>query len=268
MSVSTSLRSTFREEPAEVEAREALCEQIHEAKARGDTTFFVSNNFILRALPDQIRNLRSTLQILHVDNNYELATLPPAIGELTQLRWLNVSYNKLTELPIEIGRLSRLERLHLNNNKIKALPLELWALRELEELRCESNQLTTLNTGVLSMRKLREVLVDNNPLLSDAECDGADLYDLLPKVPCGDCASCRVRFRDYVVTVTFHQLPGTSGPVPVAHYCCSETCTKQLMHKVAHLDTTPLSPTRGANGSPTRAATEKDAAQDDSEARE
>jgi Leucine-rich repeat (LRR) protein len=251
----TSLRSTYKEEPREIEAREKVVEDIHEAKARGDSTFFMTNNFILRALPDQIRNLRSTLQILHVDNNYELTTLPPAIGELTQLRWLNAGYNKLTELPIEIGRLQRLERLHVNNNRIKALPLEIWGLRELEELRCESNQITALNTGVLGMRKLREVLIDNNPLLNDAQVDGADAYELLPKVDYGDCASCRVRFRTYVVSCTFHTLPACSHPVPVAHYCCTADCMKQLMTKLATLDTTPLSPMRA----PPKPQAERDA---------
>lgn len=226
---------------AEQAAREEVCELIHTAQARGDTTFHLTNNFVLRALPEQIRALKSTLQVLHIDNNYDLAILPPAIGELTQLRWLNVSYNKLTELPTEIGRLSRLERLHVNNNKIKFLPLELWGLRELEELRCESNQLCALPTGVLSMRRLREVTVDNNPLLTEAQVDGADLYDLFPKLPWGDCASCRVRFRDYTVGSTFHKLPGATEAVPVVHYCCSDNCMRQLMTRLAS-DDSPLSP--------------------------
>jgi hypothetical protein len=231
----------------EQEAKEQCVELMHEAKAKGETTFHLTNNFILRALPDQIRTLKTTLQILHVDNNYELAALPPAIGELTQLRWLNVGYNKLTELPTEIGRLTRLERLHVNNNKIKALPLEIWSLRELEELRCDSNQIQALPTGVLGMNRLREVTVDNNPLLTDAECDGADMYDLFPKVQTGDCASCRVRFQDYVVSCTFHTLPGCPAPVPVAHYCCQEACMKQLMARLATLGVTPVSsPTKGA----------------------
>lgn len=231
------------EQQDEAQAREQVCDAIHEAVARGDTSFFVTNNFALRRFPEQIRNLKGTLQVLHIDNNYEMRTLPPAIGELSSLRWLNVSYNKLTELPIEIGRLQKLERLHVNNNHIEALPLELWALRNLEELRCESNRILALPTGVLMMRNLREAMADNNPLLTPADVDGADLYDVFPKLQGGDCASCRVRFRDYVVSCTFHAICG-GAPTPIVHYCCGENCMKQLMGRLAAMaeESAALSP--------------------------
>lgn len=232
----------FIETAQEVEAREQVCEAVFAAQSRGDSTFFLTNNFVLRRLPDQIRNLKATLQILHVDNNYELCSLPAAIGELTQLRWLNVSYNKLRELPIEIGRLQRLERLHINNNQIESLPLEVWSLRNLEELRCESNQLRALPTGVLGM-KLREIFADNNNFLAPIDCEEADLYEKFPKLAHGDCASCRVRFRDYVVSCTFHKIAGC-GPFPIVHYCCSELCLKQLATRLSTLDSTPLSPSK------------------------
>jgi hypothetical protein len=85
---------------SEVAVREEVIEQIQAAQDRGDDTFFLTHNYIIRALPVQIRNLKATLQILHLDNNYELAALPPQIGDLSNLRWLNVSYNKLSALPL------------------------------------------------------------------------------------------------------------------------------------------------------------------------
>ena len=63
-----------------------------------------------------------------------LGTLPPEIGNLTNLRSLVLSFNDLTVLPAEIGNLTNLVNLYLNNNQNRrGAPNENLA-RELMEL--------------------------------------------------------------------------------------------------------------------------------------
>jgi len=208
---------------------EELCEDIQDALERGDTTFNFSHNHELRHFPEDIAILKPNLTVLHIDNCYQLTSVPSAIGNLTHLTWLNLSYNKLTSLPPEIGKLRNLERLHVNNNLIKELPHEMWNLRQLQELQCDTNDIRALPSGILEMRELRELHCHNNPLL--AESDVADeglMEERAPKPPAvGDCDQSRVRFERCFVLVTFHRLCGNDD-VPVVHYLANVQC---LQHK-------------------------------------
>lgn len=50
--------------------------------------------------------------------------LPLSSGKLSQLRELNVSYNRLTRVPPELGDCENLERLELTGNHLAELPFE------------------------------------------------------------------------------------------------------------------------------------------------
>ena len=74
----------------EVAAHEELCDKIHEAAEAGATTFNYNHNYTLKRFPNDIKILKPTLQILHIDNCFELTEVPASIGDLTNLRWLNI----------------------------------------------------------------------------------------------------------------------------------------------------------------------------------
>jgi Leucine-rich repeat (LRR) protein len=221
-----------------ISAHEKLCDAIHAAAEAGETTFNYSHNYVLKAFPVDIKLLKPTLQILHIDNCFELTTLPPSIGDLTNLRWLNISYNNLTELPSEIAKLRNLERLHINNNRITALPLEVWALKSLQELHCDSNQLRALPTGILFLRGMRELFINNNPLLADSDAEGAEVSELFPPVRYGDCGNCNVRFSKSIMLVSFHAFCGNSS-VSFVHHACSPLCEEQLRFRLQHEESAP-----------------------------
>eukprot|EP00992_Anisonema_acinus_P003856 TRINITY_DN14223_c0_g1_i1.p1 TRINITY_DN14223_c0_g1~~TRINITY_DN14223_c0_g1_i1.p1 ORF type:complete len:243 (-),score=107.33 TRINITY_DN14223_c0_g1_i1:225-905(-) len=207
-----------------------LCETIHDAVTRGETVLNISSRDALRTVPEDLKLLKGSLGVLHIDNNYQLYQLPPCIGDLHKLTWLNVSYNRLTELPPEIGRLRALTRLHCNNNLLKGLPIEIWNLKELEELQVDSNQITALPTGVLEMPKLAKLFVDNNPLLKrDDLAEG--LEEKVPPPPAvGDCSLTHQKFTQCFIHVSFHTLGGVPE-VPVVHYLASVNAL-QLMKTV------------------------------------
>jgi len=51
-------------------------------------------------------------------SNRDIQELPSEIGELTELKHLNISYNKLTTLPKELGNLKKLDTLLIYRNKL------------------------------------------------------------------------------------------------------------------------------------------------------
>jgi len=79
-----------------------------------------------------------------------LTELPDSIGQLVQLRGLNVLENRLTALPeYIIGQLGQLQSLNVSNNQLPALPESIGQLTQLRKLRAFGNQLTALPEGVV-----------------------------------------------------------------------------------------------------------------------
>ena len=72
-------------------------------------------------------------------NHNKLTKLPPAIGRLKLLTYLDASANSLADLPIELGMLTNLKQLLLFDNQIVVLPPELGTLYQLETLGIEGN---------------------------------------------------------------------------------------------------------------------------------
>ena len=103
-----------------------------------------------------------TYIIAYVDCRY----LPPEIGCLSNLEYLDLSFNKIKTLPNEISLLSSLISLKVANNKLVELPAGLSSLQKLETLDLSRNRLRSLGPLELSsmqnLRKLNlQVLIDN-----------------------------------------------------------------------------------------------------------
>lgn len=84
--------------------------------------------------------------------------LPPEIGCLNNLEYLDLSFNKMRNLPDEITLLNLLISLKVANNKLVKLPLRLPNLQRLESLDLSSNRLTSLECLELeSMHNLQSL---------------------------------------------------------------------------------------------------------------
>ena len=70
--------------------------------------------------------------------------IPPELGNLANLRWLNLRYDQLRgEIPPELGNLANLEGLDLGHNELSGeIPPELGNLVSLERLDLDDNNLS------------------------------------------------------------------------------------------------------------------------------
>lgn len=84
--------------------------------------------------------------------------LPPEIGCLTCLEYLDLSHNKMKNLPAEITNLKALITLRVTNNKLVEVPSSLSSLQRLEHLDLSNNRLTSLGSLDLDlMHNLRRL---------------------------------------------------------------------------------------------------------------
>ncbi|KAK6146026.1 hypothetical protein DH2020_019895 [Rehmannia glutinosa] len=97
--------------------------------------------------------------------HFSIRYLPPEIGCLNNLEYLDLSFNKMRNLPDEITSLKLLISLKVANNKLIDLPLRLSYLQRLENLDLSNNRLTSLECLELeSMRNLRILNLQHNQL--------------------------------------------------------------------------------------------------------
>jgi len=111
---------------------------------------FFSNG--LSSLPPQIGNLTNLTELFLVSN--QLGILPPEIGNLTNLTELSLSYNRLSSLPSEIGNLTNLMGLFLISNQLSSLPPEIGNLTNLTELSLSDNRLSSLPPEIGNLTNL------------------------------------------------------------------------------------------------------------------
>lgn len=90
-------------------------------------------------------------------------SLPPA------LRWLILTDNAIETLPPEIGNCSQLQKLMLAGNRLQTLPVELAACSRLELIRLAANRLTALPAELLALPRLSWLAFAGNPFTAPLE---------------------------------------------------------------------------------------------------
>ncbi|KAK4381764.1 Serine/threonine-protein kinase fray1 [Sesamum angolense] len=97
--------------------------------------------------------------------HFSIRYLPPEIGCLINLEYLDLSFNKMRNLPDEIALLDMLISLKVANNKLAELPLGLSSLQRLENLDLSNNRLTSLGCLELEvMRNLQTLYLQHNQM--------------------------------------------------------------------------------------------------------
>jgi Leucine-rich repeat (LRR) protein len=92
----------------------------------------------LSKVPESVFN-RTDIAELNLSHNVLTDALQSQVGQLKNLKILNLSYNKFTGVPAEVGQLKNLEVLNLSNNELTGLPNELGNLSNLKLLDISGN---------------------------------------------------------------------------------------------------------------------------------
>ncbi len=117
----------------------------------------------LREIPDEIGTLTDLIE-LNLADNIDLGKLPPGIGNLRNLKKLDIRYCGLTDLPPEIGNLKNLEYLQMWGNGFIELPYNITELTGLKELYLKNNKLTKIPYDMIRMDNLKYIDVQLNYL--------------------------------------------------------------------------------------------------------
>lgn len=136
------------------------------------------------------------VEILDLSHN-QIATIPPEIAHLDNLRYLYLTNNQITTLPSEIGNLTNLEYLNVYGNGLTSLPESIEDLNSLEILNLSYNNLTTL-FPVYFLSQLKELYAAGNQLSTISS-----FIDLLTNLERLDLSSNNLTsFPSGVVTLT------------------------------------------------------------------
>ena len=159
-------------------------QRIDEVRTTRSTSLDLSNTG-LRQVPTAVRGL-TYLQELRLDENQSLRELPDWLGELTELRTLDLENCGVTELPESMTRLGRLRKLRLSHTSLavwpdwladlplailyldgmdlRSVPPTVLRMSALEVLALDDNNLTALPEEIGDLRKLRALYLAMNRL--------------------------------------------------------------------------------------------------------
>ena len=126
-------------------------------------TFLDLSRNHLHTLPTGLLEHCRNLRVLLLREN-RLRHLDPIIANLTALRRLDLSFNKLALLRCHTYRFASLRVLHLQVNRLRALPCELADLPALKELLVHDNRLTQISDAFAHLPKLERLDLSNNAL--------------------------------------------------------------------------------------------------------
>ncbi|XP_044755914.1 leucine-rich repeats and immunoglobulin-like domains protein 3 [Coccinella septempunctata] len=124
-------------------------------------------------------SIPSEVQRLHLGRN-SLTTLNGTIRNLSDLNWLFINDNDLTDLEDELPEgAQRLKMIHALNNKIEKLPRSLMTLPALETIFLQHNKLRSLDGCLSKSRRLQRVYLDNNMIDTLTEDDFKEAESLV-----------------------------------------------------------------------------------------
>ena len=142
------------------------CQSLHGLSAalanlKGLLTLTVSH-CSLKVLPDEVGQLEE-LKFLDLSFNV-LDSLPAALGHCKNLQTMNLSHNSLQDLPSFGNGIESLRRLDLSHNRFEALPLTQLQPVGLQELIACDNQLKSLSEHIGNLTLLKDLDVSDNKL--------------------------------------------------------------------------------------------------------
>jgi len=104
--------------------------------------------------------------------NLQVTSLPEIIGDLDNLKIINIRESAIETLPESFGNLKNLTEIYALNSKLKILPESFGELRNLEYLELKYTQITSLPESFGKLQNLKKVEISCNPLTTLPESFG------------------------------------------------------------------------------------------------
>ena len=135
------------------------------------------------SLPREIDNLKK-LKVLYLEDSEYLKTLPPEIGNLRSLEYLNVDFTKIRSLPSEIWNLTKLETVRLDDEFSARRFTDIKDLFNMEDdtIMWETESLDMSNAGITD---LSEFPIDIIEFVNTKKIDLSknEYFDSIDKIP-------------------------------------------------------------------------------------
>ncbi|XP_017885320.1 leucine-rich repeat-containing protein 58 isoform X2 [Ceratina calcarata] len=120
------------------------------------------NNLTNDFLPKCFKNL-SGLRELNLSGN-RLTDFPEQILDLTDLKYLYLGGNQITEISKDVWKLQRLQVLSMGGNRLTEVPSTLGELKSLQALVLCDNMLENLPSSIAKLTNLKSLLLHKNRL--------------------------------------------------------------------------------------------------------
>ena len=98
---------------------------------------------VYTSLRQALKN-KATAEVLDLSDKH-LKKLDPRIGELTELKYLNISFNKIKEIPAEVAKLKQLRHFIAEYNELTEVPAALKDMSDLQVLYLAANQIKVIH---------------------------------------------------------------------------------------------------------------------------
>lgn len=139
----------------------------------------VSNN-LDGTIPPEIGNL-TELKHLDLSDNSIKGNIPPEIGNLSNLKNLSINYNQFEgKIPKTIGNLNSLQTLNLESNQLSGeIPREIGSMSNLQSINLSLNQLTgVIPAEIGNLNSLTELYFKVNQLVGSIPSEIGNLSSL------------------------------------------------------------------------------------------
>lgn len=108
------------------------------------------------------RSLPIISKQIHIGRN-EITALNGTLREMSELEWLFINSNRLTDIEGELPQNgNKLILIHASNNFLDKLPQDLKNLQNIESLFFQHNLITSLNGAVSKSRRLKRLQLTHN----------------------------------------------------------------------------------------------------------